>query len=127
MTCLTVLLVVVAWVFVFRSAPPVDFQKIYYTFEDVYDEVKQKRELGASRANWKIFASNSREKIQQRIDEMTNSSDPDGPLTQHLMKAGRDCLLPILKDPKELSPDLEGQFQKHMNEAKKLLAAKSQE
>lgn len=96
--------------------------KAYDTFAEIEKELSDKRSESLSNARWNLFSNQSGEKVRRQVELLEAAGDIDEPLQSALLKAGRDCLLPMLKQPKEPSADLSEKFRKHMEEAKRLLA-----
>eukprot|EP00913_Durusdinium_trenchii_P008886 g8352.t1 len=78
----------------------------YSTFVGINDELKAKQRESISEARWKLFANRSSDKVRNQLERLEESGDIDDPLNSTLIKAGRDCLLPILKTPREPPADL---------------------
>lgn len=96
----------------------------YHTFLSIWDEMKQMRERGSPLLEWNAFAEQASARLAPIIAELEESADVRQPVKQHLLWAGRDCLLPMLRNAHVRRSHSEEQFQQHMNRASELLAAR---
>ncbi len=91
-------------------------------FSQIYDEMQRYQQDNTTDAQWDAFATNSRQVVEPIIQKLQQNVSPEHPIRQHLLWAGRDCLLPALQNRQSWTPDLQDRLQQHLQQAQTLLS-----
>ncbi|GAB4143725.1 MAG: hypothetical protein Tsb009_15000 [Planctomycetaceae bacterium] len=97
-------------------------QDAYNDFKQIEADLRANREKKLSQRMWNLFMNQSRDKIEKHLEKLEAHPEINEKLTTALTKAGRDALLPMLKNPRNSSDHHSQLFQEQMDIAKKYLA-----
>lgn len=104
---LLLLLPAVAW-----RLWPVSFGDVAGIYHSIYNELREIRDRPQDKSGMAEFVERSQAKLDKlipRLNENANSKDPD---TQLLLWIGRDCLRPMLKNPRARNTKQEAMLKK---------------
>lgn len=73
------------------------------TYREMYDELRELRERPNDKTGMEEFVQRSQAKLNRLIPVLEKRASPNQPESQWLLWMGRDCLRPMLKDPRRRS------------------------
>ncbi|MBC7816023.1 MAG: hypothetical protein IAG10_03895, partial [Planctomycetaceae bacterium] len=86
------------------------------TFRAMYDELRELRERPNDKTGMEEFVQRSQAKLDQLIPVLERRASPNRPESQWLLWMGKDCLRPMLKNPRLQSSKPELNFKKLLAE-----------
>ena len=90
------------------------------TFRAMYDELRELRERPNDKTGMEEFVQRSQAKLDQLIPVLEKRASPNRPESQWLLWMGKDCLRPMLKNPRLNSSKPELTFKKLLAEWERL-------
>ncbi len=90
------------------------------TFRAMYDELRELRERPNDKTGMAEFVQRSQAKLDQLIPVLEKRASPNRPESQWLLWMGKDCLRPMLKNPRLNSSKPELNFKKLLAEWERL-------
>ena len=90
------------------------------TFRAMYDELRELRERPNDKTGMEDFVQRSQAKLDQLIPVLERRASPNRPESQWLLWMGKDCLRPMLKNPRLNSSKPELNFKKLLAEWERL-------
>ncbi len=108
--------------FVLQALHPYQAERDYLKqLEWVRDDLQHYKEAGITGAKWEDFADKTLDVVQPIVRRLESNAGAEYPVRQHLLWAGRDCIIPALQEPANLNEELEQRLQQHLNFAASLL------
>lgn len=125
---LWVVVIIAVWLginfFVLRMMNPYEAERTYLEqFVTIRDELLRHRQAELSEAEWAAFSTQSGAEVERIVAKLKRGATADHPVQRHLFWAGKDCLLPGLKDAQAFTPEIEQRFELYMNQASMALNA----
>ena len=90
------------------------------TFRAMYDELRELRDRPNDKTGMEEFVQRSQAKLDQLIPVLERRASPNRPESQWLLWMGKDCLRPMLKNPRLNSSKPELNFKKLLAEWERL-------
>ncbi len=90
------------------------------TYRAMYDELRELRERPNDKTGMEEFVQRSQAKLDQLIPVLERRASPNRPESQWLLWMGKDCLRPMLKNPRLNSSKPELNFKKLLAEWERL-------
>ena len=90
------------------------------TYRAMYDELRELRERPNDKTGMEEFVQRSQAKLDQLIPVLEKRASPNRPESQWLLWMGKDCLRPMLKNPRLNSSKPELNFKKLLAEWERL-------
>ena len=90
------------------------------TYRAMYDELRELRERPNDKTGMEDFVQRSQAKLDQLIPVLEKRASPNRPESQWLLWMGKDCLRPMLKNPRLNSSKPELNFKKLLAEWERL-------
>ncbi len=95
---------------------PESSRSVGRTYRAMYDELRELRERPNDKTGMEEFVQRSQAKLDQLIPVLEKRASPNRPESQWLLWMGRDCLRPMLKDPRKRSTKPEITFKQLLTE-----------